>query len=116
MCIRDRQRLAQDLQRKGYMGRTVGIKLRYDDFKTATRDHTLELPMADAATLRRAAGQCLKRVPLAKRLRLLGVRVGNLVRTADWNATAHDPLAREQLLRGPAQPAPDSDPFTPQLF
>ena len=110
------ERLAQDLQRKGYMGRTVGIKLRYDDFKTATRDHTLELPMADAATLRRAAGQCLKRVPLAKRLRLLGVRVGNLVRTADWNATAHDPLAREQLLRGPAQPAPDSDPFTPQLF
>lgn len=110
------ERLAQDLQRKGYMGRTVGIKLRYDDFKTATRDHTLELPMADAATLRRAAGQCLKRVPLAKRLRLLGVRVDNLVRTADWNATAHDPLAREQLLRGPAQPAPDSDPFTPQLF
>ncbi len=110
------ERLAQDLQRKGYMGRTVGIKLRYDDFKTATRDHTLELPMADAATLRRAAGQCLKRVPLAKRLRLLGVRVGNLVRTADWEATAHDPLAREQLLRGPAQPAPDSDPFTPQLF
>lgn len=110
------ERLAQDLQRKGYMGRTVGIKLRYDDFKTATRDHTLELPMADASTLRRAAGQCLKRVPLAKRLRLLGVRVGNLVRTADWNATAHDPLAREQLLRGPAQPAPDSDPFTPQLF
>jgi len=110
------ERLAQDLQRKGYMGRTLGIKLRYDDFKTATRDHTLELPMADAATLRRAAGQCLKRVPLAKRLRLLGVRVGNLVRTADWNATAHDPLAREQLLRGPAQPAPDSDPFTPQLF
>ena len=110
------ERLAQDLQRKGYMGRTVGIKLRYDDFKTATRDHTLELPMADAATLRRAAGQCLKRVPLAKRLRLLGVRVGNLIRTADWNATAHDPLAREQLLRGPAQPAPDSDPFTPQLF
>ncbi|MBL8355122.1 MAG: DNA polymerase IV [Delftia acidovorans] len=110
------ERLAQDLQRKGYMGRTVGIKLRYDDFKTATRDHTLELPMADARTLRHAAGQCLKRVPLAKRLRLLGVRVGNLVRTADWDATAQDPLAREQLLRGPAQPAPDSDPFTPQLF
>lgn len=98
------ERLAQDLQRKGYMGRTVGIKLRYDDFKTATRDHTLELPMADAATLRRAAGQCLKRVPLAKRLRLLGVRVGNLVRTADWNATAHDPLAREQLLRDRPSP------------
>ncbi|MDR0224830.1 MAG: DNA polymerase IV [Burkholderiaceae bacterium] len=110
------ERLAQDLQRKGYMGRTVGIKLRYDDFKTATRDHTLDLPMADAKTLRHAAGQCLKRVPLTRRLRLLGVRVGSLVRTAEWEATAGDPLAREQLLRGPVQPAQDSDPYTPQLF
>ncbi|WP_280187514.1 Y-family DNA polymerase [Delftia sp. PS-11] len=110
------ERLAADLVRKGYMGRTVGIKLRYDDFRTATRDLTLELPVDDASALRRAAGLCLKRVPLTRRLRLLGVRAGNLVRTADWLATAGNPLAREQLLRGPVSPAPDSDPYTPQLF
>jgi DNA polymerase-4 len=28
--------------------------------------------------IRRAAGECLRRVPLEKRLRLLGVRVGTL--------------------------------------
>ena len=74
------QQVAADLQRKGYVGKTIGIKLRYDDFKTATRDHTLAAPTADAKTIRHAAGQCLKRAPLDKRLRLLGVRVGSLVK------------------------------------
>ena len=32
------EKVADDLQRKGYVGKTIGIKLRYDDFKTATRD------------------------------------------------------------------------------
>ena len=110
------ERVADDLLRKGYMGRTVGIKLRYDDFKIATRDHTLSLPVQDAVTLRQAAGQCLKRIPLTKRLRLLGVRVGSLVRTADWEATANDPSARERLLRGTPEAAPVRDPYTAQLW
>ena len=72
------EQVAADLQRKGYVGKTIGIKLRYDDFKIATRDHTLSLPTDDAVRIRQAAGQCLKRAPLDKRLRLLGVRVGSL--------------------------------------
>ena len=40
----------------------------------------LAAAVADAAAIRRAAGQCLKRVDLARRLRLLGVRAGSLVR------------------------------------
>ena len=75
------QQVATDLQRKGYEGRTVGIKLRYTDFRIVTRDLTLEEPTADAAAIRHAAGLCLKRVDLTKRLRLLGVRVANLRRT-----------------------------------
>ena len=72
--------VADDLQRKGYVGRTIGIKLRFEDFKTVTRDLSIALPTADAATIRLAAGLCLKRVDLARRIRLLGVRVGNLQR------------------------------------
>lgn len=74
------EQVAADLQRRGYAGRTVGIKLRFDDFRTVTRDHTLPAPVADAKSIRRAAGQCLKRVDLSRRLRLLGVRVGALAR------------------------------------
>ncbi|CDY75700.1 DNA polymerase IV [Caballeronia glathei] len=74
LCVR----VAEDLQRKGYVGRTVGIKLRFDDFRTVTRDLTLPSPTADSATIRRAATECLKRVTLDRRLRLLGVRVSTL--------------------------------------
>ena len=74
------EQVATDLQRKGYAGRTIGIKLRFDDFKTVTRDLTLPQPVADAAAIRHAAGLCLKRVDLKRRLRLLGVRAGSLVK------------------------------------
>lgn len=74
------EQVATDLQRKGWVGRTIGIKLRFDDFRTVTRDLTIDVPTADAAAIRRAAGLCLKRVDLTRRLRLLGVRVGTLSR------------------------------------
>ncbi|HVR94519.1 MAG TPA: DNA polymerase IV [Casimicrobiaceae bacterium] len=80
--------VADDLQRKGYLGRTIGLKLRYDDFKTVTRDQTIAAPTQDARAIRRAAGECLKRVPLDRRIRLLGVRVGALcaIEAADDSA------------------------------
>jgi len=72
------ERVADDLVRKGYSGRTIGIKLRFDDFSTITRDKTIDAATQDAAAIRRAAGECLKRVPLTRRLRLLGVRIAHL--------------------------------------
>jgi DNA polymerase-4 len=76
LCVR----VADDLKRKGVIGKTIGLKLRFDNFKTVTRDHTMEEPTGEAAVIRRAAGECLKRVPLDRRIRLLGVRVGTLSR------------------------------------
>lgn len=75
------ERVAADLQGKGYRGRTIGIKLRYADFRSITRDQTLETATNDAQAIRQAAGLLLKRVPLEQRLRLLGVRVGSLVKS-----------------------------------
>jgi DNA polymerase-4 len=100
------EQVAADLQRKGYAGRTVGIKLRFEDFRTVTRDLTLRQPVADAAAIRRAAGECLKRVDLKLKLRLLGVRVGTLARAGSA------PAAREAR-RSPAGAAPrrDSEPL-----
>ena len=105
------EQVAGDLQRKGYVGKTIGIKLRFDDFKSVTRDHTLDHCTADAKTIRDIAGLCLKRVPLQQRLRLLGVRVGSLVR-------------RDYVDAGPARGAPphaaeaaaEPIPQTGQLF
>jgi DNA polymerase IV len=90
------EQVAADLQRKGYVGKTIGIKLRYANFKSLTRDVTLDHYTADALAIRHAAGQCLKRAPLKQRLRLLGVRVGSLASTASMAiaASAQSGLAR----------------------
>jgi len=84
------QRVSEDLKRKGYRGRTIGLKLRYEDFSTVTRDSSLPVATDDPVLIRKTAGECLKRVSLDKRLRLLGVRVGNL------SSAAHE--EPEQLL------------------
>ena len=78
------ERLARDLARKGVLARNVGIKLRYEDFTTVTRDHALPRPVAEAAALREAARANLRRVDLGRRLRLLGIRAGSLVKEAEY--------------------------------
>ena len=105
------QQVASDLQRKGYVGKTIGIKLRFDDFRIATRDQTLAWHTADAKTIRDAAGQCLKRVPLQRRLRLLGVRVGSLAREGE---APQLPAGARHEVREAA--APHGDIWTGQLF
>ncbi len=97
-------KLAADLARKGYAAKTIGIKVRYDDFKIATRDHTLGNYTLDATTIRQAAGQCLKRMPLTKKLRLLGVRAATL-ESIDSAAFLASNTASAQSNR--AQAAPD---------
>ena len=82
------ERVADDLKRKDYVCQTVGIKLRYADFRAVTRDLTLPMPIADARQIRRAAGECLKRVPLTQKIRLLGVRVGGLARSGENETVA----------------------------
>lgn len=77
------QQVAGDLQRKGYVGRTIGVKLRFDNFRTVTRDTTMAEFTADAMAIRRHAGLGLKRIDLSRRIRLLGVRVGKLARPGD---------------------------------
>ena len=81
------QQVAADLKRKGYDGKTIGIKLRYDNFQSVTRDQTLSFYTQDAKEIRKFAGLCLKRVDLSRKLRLLGVRVGSLVK----HGTAPEP-------------------------
>ncbi len=90
------EQVAADLQRKGYVGKTIGVKLRYTDFKIVTRDQTLPVPTADAKAIRHTAGLCLKRVDLGRRFRLLGVRVGSLVRLEDMENQAAAPAKTAQ--------------------
>ena len=83
--------VAQDLQRHGYAARTIGVKLRFENFERQTRDQTIEFHTNDAAVIRSVAAGCLRRASLERRLRLLGVKVSGLARVggASLAAAAH---------------------------
>ena len=81
--------LTEDLRRKGYAGKTIGLKLRFDDFRTVTRDRTLESPTQEMRTIRRTAGECLKKVTLDRKIRLLGVRASSLQKTSEAKGEAN---------------------------
>jgi DNA polymerase IV len=104
------------LRRKGYVGKTIGIKLRYDDFKIATRDQTLDHFTADAKTIRQTAGKCLKRVDLGRRLRLLGVRVGKLAKAGSEEAAQLAPASGGARTAPRAAEPPGSYDGTLDLF
>lgn len=70
--------VAEELVEQGCRGRVVGIKLRFADFETHTREKTLPAPTDSAGTIRQAAFECLGRLALDKKVRLIGVRVGGL--------------------------------------
>lgn len=90
------EQLAADLARKDYAGRTVGVKLRYDDFRIVTRSLTMPSATRDASVIRQFAGRCLKTVPLDKRLRLLGVKMESLVK-GDGGQAVQEPVVPYSL-------------------
>ncbi len=77
---------AEWLERKRLAGRTVTIKVRYADFTTVTRSHTLSRPTADADVISSWATELLHRTQAGRRpVRLLGARVNGLVEDAFLN-------------------------------
>ena len=105
------EQVASDLQRKGYVGKTIGIKIRFDNFQSVTRDQTMDHYTANAADIRKIGGLCLKRVDMKRRLRLLGVRVGALVKADSQEALAPDAAKSVLLLR---EPSPSTEPHHEQ--
>lgn len=70
--------LCASLATHGRQGRTIGIKVRLDDFSTITRAHTLTEPTCDAAQVTAVALRLLREYAPARPVRLLGVRVAGL--------------------------------------
>ncbi len=73
-------RLCEGLQKGGYRGRTVTLKIRLRPFRTYTRSRTLEGATANVQTVRVVAHELLGRVDLDAPVRLLGVGLSALER------------------------------------
>jgi DNA polymerase-4 len=70
--------LCETLGRQDRRGRTIGIKIRLDDFSTHTRARTLPEPVSSADRVGQVALELLRRFAPARPVRLLGVRVAGL--------------------------------------
>lgn len=71
--------ISSKLKHKQLAAQTIQVKLRYGDFRTLTRQITVEEPLTEAADIYRLACFLLAREKLVSRpLRLLGLGVSNL--------------------------------------
>jgi DNA polymerase-4 len=85
--------LSRRLHRSGLRGRTIGIKVRLDDWTTVTRAHTVEEPTNDEEPIATAALELLRAYAPPRPVRLLGVRVASFER----EPAAEAPQAEPQL-------------------
>ena len=72
-----------NMKEEGYQGRTVSLKIRFNDFKTYTRAKTLSRHTDSEEEIRKAAFDCLGRLELKKKVRLIGVRVSHLEKVGE---------------------------------
>ena len=95
------ERTTRRAREAGVRGRTVSIKVRFEDFSTLTRSLTLGSPTDSSRTVYRAAGELLAKARASaaggQRVRLLGVRLEGLI--------AADAVV-EQLELGADEPGP----------
>ncbi|HUP23630.1 MAG TPA: DNA polymerase IV [Thermoanaerobaculia bacterium] len=78
--VQQAHEVAAGLARHRLLGATVTIKVRYPDFTTVTRSHTLPYPTSDQAELEAAARLLLARTDAGRRpVRLVGVGVSRLI-------------------------------------
>lgn len=90
------RRLAAGARAKGICGRTVGIKVRLDDFSTTTRVRTMAEPTDDADVIAATALELLAANPPPRPVRLVGVRLASLVEPGEG-----EPEAAAEALRLP---------------
>jgi DNA polymerase-4 len=69
--------LCEGLQARGKRGRTIGIKVRLDDWTNVTRARTIEAPTHEVELVTRIALELLRAYAPPRPVRLLGVRLAS---------------------------------------
>jgi len=73
------EKIAESMNKKNAAGKTVTIKVRYDDFETVTRSISFDHYLSDAADIADTAKKLLEQTAVGPRkVRLLGITLSNL--------------------------------------
>jgi DNA polymerase-4 len=89
--------LCRRLRKRELEGRTIGIKVRLDDWTNVTRSHTVETPTNDPAVVEPVALDLLRAYDPQRPVRLLGVRVASFEHEAEAEAAEPEPQLRLSL-------------------
>ena len=73
------ERIGEDLRKSNFEARTVILKIKYSDFKTITRSHTLSMPTAVVMEIYQIAQDLMAKLNFPKPVRLIGVTATNLI-------------------------------------
>ncbi len=91
------EKAAAALRKEGLYARSITLKLRYSDFRTVTRSHTLpEATAQDACIIRTALGLLSRLLKGRIRVRLIGVSLTSLTRSPNPQADLFAELAPEK--------------------
>lgn len=85
------EQLCATLAKHERRGRTIGIKVRYDDFSIVTRARSLAAPVNELDTVWEVALGLLRRLEPPRPVRLIGVRVAGL------DEAAHSIVTEDQM-------------------
>jgi DNA polymerase-4 len=91
------EELCRRLGKRDLEGRTIGIKVRLDDWTNVSRSHSVEEPTNDPAVVGPVALDLLRAYDPPRPVRLLGVRMASFERTADVSATGPGAEPEPQL-------------------
>ncbi len=78
--------VTDDIRQRGYRGKTTTVKVRFSDFTTYTRAKTLHEHSDSFEEIREVTLDCLNRIEMKKKVRLLGVRVSGLKKWKEQEA------------------------------
>ena len=102
--LRGSGEVAERLRHAGWVARTVGIKIRFADFTTVTRVHTLPEPTDVAAVVYAETVKLYRSLRLDQpRIRLVGVKAENLRPAGEATQLALDLFEDQKPANGPAE-------------
>lgn len=71
--------LSRDMKKKGIKGKTVNIKIKYEDFSSHTKSFTMEAYTNSEELIYKIAKDLLDELPLEQHVRLIGLSLSNLI-------------------------------------
>jgi DNA polymerase-4 len=89
--------LCRRLRKRELEGRTIGIKVRLDDWTNVSRSQTVESPTNDPAVVTPVALELLRAYDPQRPVRLLGVRLASFEREEDAESAAPEPQLQLSL-------------------